>query len=254
MPTTTSVSQDQAFQARATPVTNLTSSHNTMASPTSIPSAAGTALKRYLIRPRNKPGSTSQFRPLSPFQHPDLKHLLRSISRETQRASAPGTTDHWIRVETERTLSGVVWLIGFCDFSAVLRVRPACAGCHAEVSRSTSKSAPCESVVWRHCSLWPRSSQTNKFPRLQHNCNARSLSAMLTASATRARPCRTRAAARASERLLASGFEGLFGGARAFACGLLGNLRLPNAACSVYHALPLLDWLGRAAGAAQVSS
>ena len=94
-PSTTSVSRDQASQARATPVTNLTSSHNTMASPTSPPSAAGTALKRYLIRPRNEHGSTSQFRPLSPFQRPDLKHLrrTRSISRETpacQRARDHG--------------------------------------------------------------------------------------------------------------------------------------------------------------------
>jgi hypothetical protein len=74
---------------------------------------------------------------------------------------------------------------------------------------------------------------------------------MLTASIMRARQCRTRAAARASERLLASGLRVYL---VVLEPRLPGNLRLPNAACSVYHALPLLDWLGGAAGAAQVSS
>lgn len=108
----------------------------------------------------------------------------------------PGTTDHRLRVETERTLSGVGWFIGFCDFSAVLRVRRACTGCHAEVSRFDEQIRACESVRWRHCGfsgLGP--ARTNKSPRLQHDCNATwFLSAMLTASVTRARQCRTRAA------------------------------------------------------------
>ena len=198
MLTTTSVSQDQAFQARTTPVTNLTSSHNTMASPTNTPSGAGTALKRYLIRPRNEPGSTSQLRPLSPFQRPDLKRLRRSISREgdpaCQRAQGSRTTGSGWRPNGHCR----VWVgsLAFCDFSAALRVRRACAGCHAEVSRFDEQIRACESVRWRHCGfsgLGP--ARTNKSPRLQHDCNATwFLSAMLTASVTRARQCRTRAA------------------------------------------------------------
>lgn len=122
-----------------------------------------------------------------------------------QRASAPGTTDHRIKVETERTLSGVLWFIGFCDFSAVLRVRRACAGCHAEVSRF-EQIRVCEKR-WRHAVLFYLASVQ---PDQQVTSSAaqrkrRFLFAMLTASVTRARQCHTRAAARASERLLASG-------------------------------------------------
>lgn len=58
-------------------------------------SVAGTALKRYLIRPRKEPGSTSQFGPLSPFQRPDLKHLRRSTGDPAcQRARDHGPQDH----------------------------------------------------------------------------------------------------------------------------------------------------------------
>lgn len=211
MLTTTSVSQDQAFQARTTPVTNLTPSHNTMASPTNTPSAAGTALKRYLIRPRNEPGSTSQLRPLSPFQRPDLKRLRRSISREgdpaCQRAQGSRTTGSGWRLNGHCR----VWVgsLAFCDFSAVLRVRRACAGCHAEVSRFDEQIRACESVRWRHFAVFLASVQpeptsplvcstTATQPGFCPPCSPHRLRER--ASAAPAQP------ARASERLLASGF------------------------------------------------
>lgn len=256
MLTTTSVSQDQAFQARTTPVTNLTSSHNTMASPTNTPSGAGTALKRYLIRPRNEPGSTSQFRPLSPFQRPDLKRLRRSISREgdpaCQRAQGPRTTGSgWrlnghCRVWVGSLASATFPLCCESDAHALVAMRKSVV--------STSKSAPAKAFVGDIAVFLalvqpePTSplvcSTTATQPGFCPPCSPHRLRER--ASAAPAQP------ARASERLLASGFEGLFGWCSSLAC--LENLRLPNAACSVYHALPLLDWLGRAAGAAQVSS
>ena len=176
MLTTTSVSQDQAFQARTTPVTNLTSSHNTMASPTNTPSGAGTALKRYLIRPRNEPGSTSQFRPLSPFQRPDLKRLRRSISREgdpaCQRAQGPRTTGSgWrlnghCRVWVGSLASATFPLCCESDAHALVAMRKSVV--------STSKSAPAKAFVGDILRFfWPRSSQNQQVPssaaRLQRN-------------------------------------------------------------------------------------
>ena len=121
---------------------------------------------------------------------------------------------------------------------------------------STSKSAPAKAFVGDICGfsgLGP--ARTNKSPPLVCSTTATQPGFFPPCSPHRLRERASAAPAqpaRASERLLASGFEGLFGWCSSLAC--LENLRLPNAACSVYHALPLLDWLGRAAGAAQVSS
>lgn len=109
----------------------------------------------------------------------------------------PGITDHRLRVETERTLSGVGWFIGFLRLFR-------CAA-----SQTRVRWLPCGSQSFRRANprLRKRSlatfcgfsglgpARTNKSPRLQHDCNATwFLSAMLTASATRARQCCTRAA------------------------------------------------------------